>query len=195
MAFSTPFFSIAALASSLLAPFTLQDDVYEEPLIEPLSPLSFLVGRCWAGTFPDTDILDVHCYESAFRGTVVIDRQVVEDNPVFCGATFFHFAQPQFEDEKEGVILFRNYNLTGGVSDGLIEAKGKTLEFPEEIFRGENGQEVKFRTRIQPRSNISYEVVTQQQRGGVWETRQRVLYKAFDIETYPYPDGFELCAE
>lgn len=172
-----------------------RDNQPGNPLIEPLAPLSFLVGKCWAGTFPDSDVRDVHCYETGFRGTVVIDRQLVEDRPEFCGTTYFHYALPRFEGEEDGVILFRNYNITGGVADGLIEAKGRTLAFPEEVFEDDDGQKFKFRTRIRPKSSSSYEVITQQQKGGVWSTQSRILYKEIGSAAYPFPEGYDACAQ
>ena len=190
------------LAATALAVFSVsaasmaqQGSNSDHALIEPLAPLSWLVGHCWAGSFNDGAVIDTHCYQARLNGTVVVDRHLVSNEPVYCGETVFHFAPPQFDNEDEGVILFRYYNIVGGVSDGLLEPKGRELYFPEERIPGERGEELTFQTRIKPINDDRYDIISQQKVGAVWREVNKTTFTKVLSEAYPYPNGYEACSK
>lgn len=191
---------------------TLETKVQDQyrAIIDPLAPLSFLLGHCWQAVLPEVEnavsdqddssqapITDTHCYSASFGGTLISDYHIITGEAApYCGEMRYSFAPPQFEDDdKNGVILFRYYSVFGDVSDGFIETKGRKILYPEEIYEDEKGNPVIFRTHLDPAGNQAYDVVTQQKKGAVWENVNKVRFVQTDSPTYPYPEGFRACSQ
>jgi hypothetical protein len=45
--------------------------------ISPYQPLAFLIGHCWRGTFPNSEVTDEHCFSWVYGDKFVRDQHVV----------------------------------------------------------------------------------------------------------------------
>jgi len=55
---------------------------------DPLQPLQFLVGHCWAGDLPREMGRDTHCFEAMYGSHFIRDKHVVHGkNPDYLGET------------------------------------------------------------------------------------------------------------
>jgi len=130
----------------------------------PLQPLDFLLGSCWAGDFPKDVGRDTHCFEPVYGGKFVRDQHVV------------HRGAGQADDLGESIYLWDSaarqlqylyIESAGGFSRGAVSAEGDALVFPPTHYL-ENGAEQTYRSRWQRSGDKAYEVVTEFLVKGRW---------------------------
>jgi hypothetical protein len=114
--------------------------------IEPLSaqgskpdftPLEFLVGSCWAGTFPDGKQTDDHCFEWVFERKFVRDRHKVRGGAPYDGETLYWW------DAAKNRLTYWYGGSQGLVVNGYVETKGDSLVFPSKYAGAEGEVELK----------------------------------------------------
>ena len=63
-----------------------------EPANNPLQPLQFLVGHCWAGDFPNGMGKDTHCFEPMYGGKLIRVKHVLKGkNGDYLGEAIYAF--------------------------------------------------------------------------------------------------------
>ncbi len=126
-------------------------------------PIEFLVGHCWAGPFPDGKAIDTHCFEWMLVRNFIRDRHRVKGNaPDYLGETIY------FRDSAANKIAFRYWNTDGGISDGTLNADAKNILLFEEVYRGQDGKELKFQTEMERMGETQYQVRTRSWDGKSW---------------------------
>ncbi len=148
--------------------------VAEAPeLRQGLEPLSFLVGHCWEGRFPDTGEKDVHCFESVYGGQHVRDRhEVTGPGAPYRGETLYSW------DAAAKRVGYTYWNSSGGVSRGTMAAKGDSLDFGDQIYTGADGRKTTISTLWRKVGADAYETVST---SGADPTGSRVVrYKRVD---------------
>src|SRR5207344_2011873 len=87
--------------------------------ISPYQPLAFLIGHCWIGTFPDSEVTDKHCFSWVYGDKFVRDQHVV------------HRANGKPDDRGESIYLWDSaarqlqylyIESGGGFSRGTVAA-------------------------------------------------------------------------
>ena len=139
-----------------------------------LRPLAFLVGSCWAGTFPDGKATDTHCFESLFDGKFIRDRHTVRGGKVpYAGETIYAW------DPKQKKVVYTYWASDGGISTGVMEptASGE-LEFPEE-YRGTS--QIRLKNVWARRTADTYEVWVAQQKDGAWREMWRMSLRRIPV--------------
>lgn len=102
-----------------------------------LTPLEFLVGSCWQGEFPDGNQIDTHCFDAVYDGAHIRDRHAVTGGPsVYLGETIY-----SWNGEAEA-ISYVYWNSLGGVSTGTATPTQGLFSFPNETYKGPNGEEI-----------------------------------------------------
>ena len=130
----------------------------------PYQPLSFLVGHCWKGTFPDGKMTDEHCFSWIYGGKFVRDEHVVrrgEGHADGFGESIYLW------DAASGRLEYLYIESAGGYSRGTVSVDGDALVFPPTSYR-ENGQEQVYRSRWQHSGTDAYDVVTEFQAKERW---------------------------
>ena len=130
----------------------------------PFEPLSFLVGHCWKGTFPDGQVTDEHCFSWIYGDKFVRDEHVV------------HRGAGQPDDRGESIYVwdaaarqlqYLYIESAGGFSRGTVAGEGDTLVFPPTRYSA-NGEEQTYRSRWQRSGAHAYDVVTEFLVEGRW---------------------------
>lgn len=129
------------------------------PLAEPLAPLQFLAGRCWAASIGDGSQVDTHCFEPMYGGRHLRDRHVVTDTQgkvIYEGETIYAW------NGKARRIEFAYFSSDGGVSYGSVVARdgGRLLDFGDEVFAGPDGKELRIATEWRRDGDSAYEAVS-----------------------------------
>ncbi len=102
-----------------------------------LEPLAFLIGSCWAGDFPGGKQTDIHCFEAVYDGAHIRDRHAVNGGPsLYRGETIY-----SWNGEAE-TVSFVYWNSLGGVSTGAANPDAGKIIFPDETYKGPNGETV-----------------------------------------------------
>jgi hypothetical protein len=122
----------------------------------PYQPLSFLIGHCWKGTFPDGKATDEHCFSWIYGGKFVRDEHVVQraGQPDGFGESIYLW------DQASGQLQYLYIESAGGYSRGTLASEGETLVFPPAHYR-EHGQEQTYRSRWQRAGADAYDVLTE----------------------------------
>jgi len=151
-----------ALALALLA-LLLPAAAGADAPAAPYAGLSFLVGHCWKGTFPGSDITDEHCFSWVWNGKFVRDEHTVHGpkQPDAFGESIYLW------NEAAGILEYLYIESAGGYSRGTVAREGETLVFPPTRYR-ENGREQTYRSRWQRAGEDAYDVVTEFQDGERW---------------------------
>jgi hypothetical protein len=92
---------------------------------DPLQPLQFLVGHCWAGDLPREMGRDTHCFEAMYGSHFVRDKHVVHGkNPDYLGESIYAF------DPKQQHIVFWYWSSDGEILTGHVEYHPDSIVFP-----------------------------------------------------------------
>ena len=157
------------MAGPLLLALALQ--VGSAPtLIPELQPLAFVTGSCWRGTFSNRPReTDTHCFSPMLGGRFIRDVHVVEGAAEpYSGETVYRL------DADTGEIRFHYYSSAGFSSSGSAMPTATGMDFPEETYRGVDGDMV-VRTRWTRDGGDAYLVVSESQtRSGAWEEAWRI---------------------
>jgi len=130
----------------------------------PFAPLSFLVGHCWKGTFPDGKVTDEHCFSWVYGGKFVRDEHVVHRGG---GAPDDRGESIYVWDATAAQLEYLYIESAGGFSRGTVSGEGDALVFPPTRYSG-NGEEQTYRSRWQRRGESAYDVVTEFLVQGRW---------------------------
>ena len=149
---------LAALAACMLAAPASAREVSAH-----LKPLEFLVGSCWAGTFPDGRQVDTHCFTPAFNGNFIRDVHVVTGgNEAYSGETIYRW------DPETNVIRFVYFSLPGGFSQGEAHPGAEAIAFPD-VHVARDGTRRKIDTVWTPDGPDAYKILSRIEDGrGGW---------------------------
>jgi hypothetical protein len=115
-------------------------------LVEPLqaqgskpdfTPLEFLIGSCWTGTFSDGKQTDEHCFEWVFDRKFVRDRHKVRGATPYDGETLYWWDAPKKQ------LTYWYGGSQGLVVTGHMEARADSLVFPSKYTGAEGEVELK----------------------------------------------------
>ncbi|QBB72446.1 hypothetical protein ELE36_19900 [Pseudolysobacter antarcticus] len=143
-----------------------------EPAVatDPLQPLAFLVGACWAGDFPKDGGRDTHCFEPMFGGKFVRDRHVVRGkHPDYSGETIYSWSS------KQKQIQFSYWSSDGDVENGVATPVADGFDFPEHHLT--EPKEITMRARWRKLDADRYEAIEEQKDGATWKTMWKVEYQ------------------
>jgi hypothetical protein len=125
----------------------------------PLTPLAFLAGSCWKGTFADRAATDEHCFDWLYEGRFLRDHHVVRGDSVpYGGETTFAW------DSRQQRIVYWYIALPGFYSHGDIEVVGDALVFHDHLVIANQEQEI--RSTWRRSGNDAYLVRAEQVAGG-----------------------------
>ncbi len=157
-------------------------------LIPALKPLDPLVGHCWAGT-PERskDNPDTHCFSSAFGGKAVVDRHVVQNDPLYCGETWY-------VADGDG-IRYVYINSLGGISEGTATAVEDGLDFGDEVYAEDGGPERVFASTLRFNERGDYITETREITGGMNKRMRRDLFERQPDLRVDAPAGYKTCAK
>jgi hypothetical protein len=127
-------------------------------------PLEFLVGHCWKGTFPDSQVTDQHCFSWIYGGKFVRDQHVVHHGggkPDDFGESIYLW------DASSQQLQYLYIESAGGYSRGTVSAEGDALVFPAATYT-ENGRAQTYRSRWHHAAPDAYDVVTEFQDQDRW---------------------------
>ena len=133
------------------------------------SPLAFLVGSCWIGTFPDGKQTDEHCFEWVYDKKFIRDRHVVRGGQPYQGETLYGW------DPREKQLSFWYFNSDGQVIRGEVENTQEGLVFPERITTPEG--EVELKSVWTRQGENGYRVWQGQRTGETWKTLWTMEFK------------------
>ena len=91
------------------------------------TPLEFLVGHCWMGTFPDGKQTDEHCFEWVYDKKFIRDKHVVRGGPPYEGETIFRW------DAAAKKIAYWYWSSGGFAVTGTLEPSPEGLIFPSRL--------------------------------------------------------------
>jgi hypothetical protein len=131
----------------------------------PYEPLAFLVGHCWKGTFPGSQVTDEHCFSWVYEGKFVRDRHVVHagaDKPDALGESIYLW------DSAAQQLQYLYIESAGGFSRGTVAVAGATLIFPPTPLQ-DPGAAQTYRSRWQRVGEDAYEVITEFEVKGAWK--------------------------
>ncbi|MBT8078108.1 MAG: hypothetical protein KJO31_05995 [Gammaproteobacteria bacterium] len=149
-----------------------------------LSPMRFLVGSCWQGTFPDGESVDTHCYRSFYGNAFIRDVHLVRGkNPDYRGETVYQW------DRNANSISYRYWNSLGGVSDGVAHSSDGMLFFPGERHVRDDGTVVVMQTVIEQTAPDKYVSTTEQQVDSEWKELWRIEFSRLSPSTDLGPAG------
>jgi hypothetical protein len=134
-----------------------------ESCASPYQALSFLIGHCWKGTFPGSEVTDEHCFSYIYGGKFVRDEHVVHGpkQPDAFGESIYLW------NDAERSLEYLYIESAGGFSRGTVVREGDALVFPATRYR-EKGKEQVYRSRWQRTGTDGYDVVTEFQAGERW---------------------------
>jgi hypothetical protein len=137
---------------------------------QPLQPLQFLLGHCWAGDLPNGGGHDTHCFEPVYGGKFVRDRHVVHGHgPDYRGETIYGF------DPRVGKIVFWYWSSSGVIETGEVEPASDGLHFAE--HRLTQPKNLTLRTNWTRIGADRYEALTESKGDDqAWQTAWRVQY-------------------
>ena len=141
-----------------------------EPAKDPLQPLQFLVGHCWAGDFPNNMGKDTHCFEPMYGGRFIRDKHVLHGKgPDYLGESIYAF------DPKQKRIVFWYWSSDGDIEHGIANPSAEGLEFPEHHLT--EPQDLTFRTHWRRLDANRYEAVNERKDGEAWKTEWKIEYR------------------
>ncbi len=136
-----------------------------EPGPSPYQPLAFLVGHCWRGSFPGSEVTDEHCFSWVYGGKFVRDEHRV------------HHGEGHADDLGESIYLwdaaakqlqYLYIESDGGFSRGSVSGDTRALIFPPASL-AQDGQEQTYRSRWERAGADAYDVVTEFLIKGEWK--------------------------
>ena len=136
----------------------------------PLQPLEFLVGSCWAGDFPGGRGVDTHCFASVYGGKFVRDTHVLHGKgPDYSGESIYGW------DPRQQKIVFWYWSSDGDIEQGTVAGSDEGLEFPEHHLT--QPQELTFRTHWKRLDANRYEALNERKEGDAWKTQWKIEYR------------------
>src|SRR5450432_1952783 len=136
----------------------------------PLQPLDFLVGSCWAGDFPNGMGRDTHCFEPVYAGKFVRDRHVLHGKgPDYAGESVYAW------DPKQQHIVFWYWSSDGDIDQGSVEPVADGLNFPERHLT--QPKDLIMRTHWHRIDADRYEAINERKNGDTWQTEWKVEYQ------------------
>jgi hypothetical protein len=136
----------------------------------PLRPLDFLIGHCWAGDFPNGMGKDTHCFEAMYGGKFVHDKHVVHGKQGdYLGETIYGF------DPARKQIVYWYFSSDGDIDSSAMIPVADGFDFPERHLT--QPQDLTMRTHWKRNGDNSYEVLNERKTGdGAWKTEWKVRY-------------------
>ncbi|HEY2809041.1 MAG TPA: hypothetical protein VGI91_09620 [Steroidobacteraceae bacterium] len=131
----------------------------------PYEPLAFLVGHCWRGTFPNSQVTDEHCFSWVYDGKFVRDQHRV------------HHGAGKADDLGESIYVwdaaarqlqYLYIESDGGFSRGTVSGDAQALVFPQTAL-AQDGQQQTYRSRWQRSGAEAYDVITEFLVKGEWQ--------------------------
>ena len=136
----------------------------------PLQPLDFLVGSCWAGDFPNGMGRDTHCFEPVYGGKFVRDRHELHGKgPDYAGESVYAW------DPKQQHIVFWYWSSDGDIDQGSVEPVADGLNFPERHLT--RPKDLIMRTHWHRIDADRYEAINERKNGDTWQTEWKVEYR------------------
>lgn len=136
----------------------------------PLQPLDFLVGNCWAGDFPNGMGVDTHCFEPVFGGKFVRDKHVLRGkNPDYSGETIYAW------DPKQQKIVFWYWSSDGDIEQGTVTPVADGFDFPEHHLT--QPKDLIMRTHWHRLDADAYQALNETKDGDAWKTEWKVEYR------------------
>jgi hypothetical protein len=142
---------------------------------EPLHPLAFLAGSCWAGPAPGGKGTDTHCFEWVFDGRFLRDHHVVRGAAgPYEGETLYAW-NPEAER-----IVYTYWASDGGYSTGTVEAREGELLFVDHYVSSEAVLDLQSSWRRSGGDEYGVEVRSREGEGWkpMWTTRMRRVIDA-----------------
>lgn len=100
----------------------------QPPSASPLSPLAFLAGSCWKGTFAGRNVTDEHCFEWIYNGRFLRDHHiVVGDSAPYEGETTYAW------DPGQKQMVYWYIALPGFYSHGTVATSDSALVFDDNL--------------------------------------------------------------
>jgi len=137
---------------------------------DPLQPLQFLVGHCWAGDFPNGMGKDTHCFEAMYGGKFIRDKHVLHGkHGDYLGETIYGF------DPARKQIVYWYFSSDGDIDSSSMIPVADGFDFPERHLL--QPQDVTMRTRWKRSGNDRYVALNERKTGeGAWQTEWKVEY-------------------
>ena len=141
-----------------------------EAVKNPLQPLQFLVGNCWAGDFPNAMGKDTHCFEAMYGGKFIRDKHVLHGKGGdYLGESIYAW------DPKPQHIVFWYWSSDGDMDSGPVEPVADGLNFPERHLT--QPQDLTMRTHWRRIGDDRYEALNERKSGdGAWQTEWKIEY-------------------
>ncbi len=156
--------TVCKLGLAILSLIAVAEPVAADNAVAPYQPLAFLIGQCWKGTFPSSEVTDEHCFSWVYGDKFVRDQHVV------------HRGSGKPDDRGESIYLWDTaarrlqylyIESAGGFSRGTVTAGQDALVFPPTRYR-EGAVEQVYRSRWQRSGADAYDVITEFQVKGTW---------------------------
>lgn len=122
------FTGTVVVAGGAVAPSGAQTSRNTPPPASPLSPLAFLAGSCWKGTFAGRNVTDEHCFKWIYNGRFLRDHHiVVGDSVPYEGETTYAW------DAGQKQIVYWYIALPGFYSHGTVAPSDSALVFRDSL--------------------------------------------------------------
>jgi hypothetical protein len=158
------------LGSLILATTSMFGAAAADAPKNPLQPLDFLVGSCWAGDFPKGMGRDTHCFTPVYGGKFVRDTHVLRSKqPDYGGETVYAW------DPAQKHIVFWYWSSDGDIDQGTVEPVADGLNFPERHLT--KPQELVMRTHWHRVDADHYEAINERKAVDGWQTMWKVVYQ------------------
>ena len=146
-----------------------QSGMASPPPASPLSPLAFLAGSCWKGTFAGRNVTDEHCFKWIYNGRFLRDHHiVVGDSVPYEGETTYAW------DAGEKQIVYWYIALPGFYSHGTVAPSDSALVFHDNLQMSHARQLRTTWTRTDANAyTVRVEDVTNGQSKGLWSMVMR----------------------
>ena len=143
----------------------------QQPAAADLSPLEFLVGNCWVGTFADGKTTDEHCFEWKYGRKFIRDHHVVrgaDGSNVYEGETLYGWNPATKE------ISWRYVSVEGLMIDGTVKRQGDDILFPARLPTAKGIQEM---TAVWTRRADGYRAVSSAKTETGWKEQFSVEFR------------------
>jgi len=167
------------MLAALLALASLAAAPPQTAAADPLAPLSFLVGHCWSGDFPNAMGRDTHCFEPMYGGKFVRDRHVLRGKQGdYLGETIYAF------DPAKKQIVYWYFSSDGDIDSSSVLPVVDGFDFPERHLT--QPKDLTMRTHWKRIGADRYEAINERKTdGGEWKTEWKVLYLRDGVDATP----------
>jgi hypothetical protein len=140
----------------------------------PLQPLDFLVGHCWAGDFPNGMGKDTHCFEPMYGGKFIRDKHVLHGKGGdYLGETIYAF------DATKKQIVYWYFSSDGDIDSSSVIPVADGFDFPERHLT--QPQDLTMRTHWKRGGDDRYQSINERKTGnGAWQTEWKIDYIRVD---------------